>query len=35
MAVKICARQSGRERVLKGKVAVIKQFKTLKSMKNV
>jgi hypothetical protein len=29
MAVKICGRQSGRERVLEGKMAVIWQFKKL------
>jgi hypothetical protein len=29
MAVKICGRQSGRERFLEGKMAVIWQFKKL------
>jgi hypothetical protein len=31
MAVKICGRQSGRERVLAGKMAVMWQFKNLLS----
>jgi hypothetical protein len=33
MAVKICARQSGRERVLEVKMAVIWQFKKISSLK--